>query len=137
MLFDPARHEPCTSTAWSESRARDAIEHIVRDAEARFSPERLWPIHPRDAGPGDDVSGAGFTPLYFGACGVFWALQHLQSLGAATLERSYEPFVEPLLSLNRTISNLESLTRKLSDQPSAVLLPSTPVPDPIPEARKQ
>ena len=102
MLFDPARHEPCTSTAWSESRARDAIEHIVRDTEARFSPERLWPIHPRDAGPGDEVSGAGFTPLYFGACGVFWALQHLQSLGAATLERSYEPFVEPLLSLNRT-----------------------------------
>ncbi|MEQ1684176.1 MAG: LanC-like protein [Burkholderiaceae bacterium] len=101
MLFDPARHEPCASTAWSEARARATIEHIVRDAEAQFSTERHWPIHPRDAGPGDDVSGAGFTPLYFGTCGVFWALHHLQSLGAATLVRSCEPFVEPLLSLNR------------------------------------
>jgi hypothetical protein len=100
MLFDPARHEPCTSTAWSEARARAAIEHIVRDTEARYSHEHHWPIHPRDAGPGDDVSGAGFTPLYFGACGVIWALHHLQSLGAVKLERSYAPFVEPLLPLN-------------------------------------
>ena len=40
-----------------------------------------------------------------------------------------------LLSLNRTLGNLENLTRTLSGQPSAVLLPSTPVPDPIPEVR--
>jgi len=42
-----------------------------------------------------------------------------------------------LLSLHRTLGNLESLTRKLSAQPNAVVLPSTPVPDPIPEVRKQ
>lgn len=100
MLYDPARHEPCDSTAWSEARARASIEHIVRDTEAHFSPERHWPIHPRDAEPGDDLSGAGFTPLYFGACGVFWALHHLQSLGATKLDRSYAPFVEPLLLPN-------------------------------------
>jgi paraquat-inducible protein B len=41
-----------------------------------------------------------------------------------------------LLSLNRTLGNLESLTRKLSGQPNAVLLPSTPTPDPIPEVSK-
>jgi paraquat-inducible protein B len=41
-----------------------------------------------------------------------------------------------LLSLNRTLGNLESLTRTLSGQPNAVLLPSSPVPDPIPEVRK-
>jgi len=41
-----------------------------------------------------------------------------------------------LLSLNRTLGNLENLTRTLSGQPNAVLLPSTPVPDPIPEVRK-
>ncbi len=41
-----------------------------------------------------------------------------------------------LLSLNRTLGNLESLTRTLSGQPNAVLLPSTPVPDPIPEVSK-
>ncbi len=41
-----------------------------------------------------------------------------------------------LLSLNRTLGNLESLTRTLSGQPNAVLLPSTPAPDPIPEVSK-
>ena len=38
-----------------------------------------------------------------------------------------------LLSLNRTLGNLESLTRTLSAQPNAVILPTAPVPDPIPE----
>lgn len=101
MLFDPARHEPCQPTAWNEARARAAIQAIVHDTEAQHSPERHWPIHPRDADKGDDPSLRSFTPLYFGACGVFWALHHLQSLGAATLSRSYAPFVEPLLPLNR------------------------------------
>lgn len=41
-----------------------------------------------------------------------------------------------LLSLNRTLGNLESLTRKLSEQPNSVLLPSTSKPDPIPEVSK-
>jgi Lanthionine synthetase C-like protein len=101
MLFDPARHEPCTPSAWSETRARAAIEHIVRDTEAQFSPERHWPIHPRDADKGDAPSLRSFTPLYYGACGVFWALHHLQSLGATKLERSYASHVEALLPLNR------------------------------------
>ena len=38
-----------------------------------------------------------------------------------------------LLSLNRTLANLESLTGKLSRQPSAVIFPSSPEVDPIPE----
>jgi paraquat-inducible protein B len=42
-----------------------------------------------------------------------------------------------LLSLNRTLGNLESLTRTLSAQPNAVLLPSDQTPDPIPEVSKQ
>ena len=79
MLYDPARHERCLATAWSEARARAAIEHIVRDTETRFSPERHWPIHPRDADQGETASLQAFYPLYFGACGVFWALHHLQS----------------------------------------------------------
>jgi paraquat-inducible protein B len=41
-----------------------------------------------------------------------------------------------LLSLNRTLANLESLTRTLSAQPNAAILPTTPVPDPIPEVSK-
>jgi hypothetical protein len=31
---------------------------------------------------------------------------------------------------------MESLTRTLSGQPNAVLLPSSPTPDPIPEVRQ-
>jgi paraquat-inducible protein B len=42
-----------------------------------------------------------------------------------------------LLSLNRTLANLESLTGKLSRQPSAVIFPSSPEVDPIPEVTAQ
>lgn len=42
-----------------------------------------------------------------------------------------------LLSLNRTLGNLESLTRTLSRQPNAVLLPADQTPDPIPEVSTQ
>ena len=42
-----------------------------------------------------------------------------------------------LLSLNRTLANLESLTGTLSRQPSAVIFPSSPEVDPIPEVTAQ
>ena len=101
MLFDPDRHEPCLATPWSEARAREAIERIVRDTEARFRPDRHWPIHPRDRDPGDAPSLHAFHPLYFGACGVFWALHHLEQVGAVRLAGSYAPHVADLLPLNR------------------------------------
>ena len=101
MLYDPARHEVRDATAWSETRARAAIEHIVRDTEALFSPERFWPVHPNDINPLEVTLPQAFHMLHFGACGTIWALHHLQSVGAARLERSYAPFVEALLPLNR------------------------------------
>jgi len=114
MLYDPARHEPCQPAPWSEARARAAIEHIVRDTEARFSPERYWPVHPRDADQGDTATLPPFYPLYFGACGVFWALHHLQSVGAARLSRSYAPFVDGLLPVNRAWLGAESEAERAS-----------------------
>ena len=48
----------------------------------------------------------------------------------------YQSIQSSLLRLNRTLGNMESLTRTLSGQPNAVLLPSDQVPDPIPEVRK-
>jgi paraquat-inducible protein B len=48
----------------------------------------------------------------------------------------YQSIQSSLLRLNRTLGNMESLTRTLSGQPNAAILPSTPVPDPIPEVRK-
>jgi len=81
MLFDPARHEPVQAPPWSEPRARDAIDWIVRETQAAFVPGRYWPSHPKDLDPGDDPSALA-TSLYFGAAGVVWALHHLHALGA-------------------------------------------------------
>jgi hypothetical protein len=74
MLHDPARHEALAATSWSEARAREAIERIVRDAEARFTPERWWPAHPRDDVP-PEVAAQPATPLYMGGAGMVWALR--------------------------------------------------------------
>jgi paraquat-inducible protein B len=49
---------------------------------------------------------------------------------------AYQSLNSSLLSLNRTLGNLESLSRTLSEQPNAVVLPANPRPDPIPEVSK-
>jgi len=97
MLHDPSRHEPLLPLEWNEARARDAIAHIVADSEARFSPETFWPLHPRDAQNGDTAPA---YPLYGGACGVIWALTYLEAAGAATLRRTYVPFIKALRDRN-------------------------------------
>jgi paraquat-inducible protein B len=48
----------------------------------------------------------------------------------------YQSINSSLLRLNRTMGNMESLTRTLSAQPNAALMPSKPTPDPIPEVRQ-
>ena len=48
----------------------------------------------------------------------------------------YQSIQSSLLRLNRTLGNMESLTRTLSGQPNAAILPSDPIPDPIPEVSK-
>ncbi len=83
MLFDPTRHEPLGAGPWEEGRARAAIAAIVRETVGAFRPGRWWPAHPNDLGPRDDPT-TPFTPLYFGAAGVVWALRHLRAVGAAT-----------------------------------------------------
>ena len=100
MLYDPARHEPLRPLAWDESLARAAIQDIVLDTEARFTEAGYWPLHPLDA-EGDEAPGQIETPLYHGACGVFWALQYLQDVGAATLTRSHGAELDRLLARNR------------------------------------
>lgn len=97
MLYDPTRHEPLRQLTWSEDRARRAIRQIVADAEARFSPERYWPAHPRDT----DGATEPLTPLYFGALGMIWALHHLRDAGAVSLSRAYSQYLEPLQIANR------------------------------------
>ena len=100
MLYDPTRHEALGPIPWNEDRARGVIERIVANTEEHFSPDRYWPVHSRDVdGDGDRTQLA--TSLYFGACGVIWALEYLESVGAVRLSRSYSSYLEPLLSRNR------------------------------------
>jgi len=96
MLFDPTRHEALQPLAWDEVTCLAAIQAIVDDTERHFSPERYWPPHPNDIEPGEDLSVPG-TSLYFGACGVIWALQHLQAMGAARLSRDPADALDTLL----------------------------------------
>jgi lantibiotic modifying enzyme len=98
MLFAPDRHEPLLALDWDEDRALDAILRIVRDTEKRFSPESLWPTHPMDA-----ANSAPQYALYWGACGVIWALRYLERQGAASLSRNYDQSILPLLAPNRAV----------------------------------
>lgn len=100
MLYDPARHEPLRPFPWDESRVRATIERIVSDTESRFTEDRYWPLHPLDREGGGERAQFE-TPLYHGACGVFWALHYLQAIGAATLSRGYFAELDRLLARNR------------------------------------
>jgi hypothetical protein len=77
-LFDPSRHEEVTAQVWSEPAARAAIEAIVIDSLAAFTPEGLWPTHELDE---PDTADARYSMLYLGAGGVIWALRQLSRLG--------------------------------------------------------
>lgn len=100
MLYDPARHEPLRPIEWDEGRVRAVIADIVADTERAFSADQYWPLHPRDLDDGEEPQQRA-TCLYFGACGVIWGLEHLQSRGAVRLSRAYAQHLEPLLERNR------------------------------------
>lgn len=100
MLYDPARHEPLRPLPWNERQVRVAIARIVMDAESRFAEDRYWPVHPLDR-EGEGATEQGETPLYHGACGVIWALNYLQAVGATTLSRRYLAQMDRLLARNR------------------------------------
>ena len=87
MLHDPTRHESLLAIAWDEESVGQTIADIVSDTEQHHSPERYWPLHPRDVEGNEDPNRL-VGNLYYGACGVIWALHHLQALGAVRLSRS-------------------------------------------------
>ena len=53
--------------------------------------------------------------------------------GLSPDSEAYQSINSSLLRLSRTLGNLDSLTRTLSEQPSALILPTEAVTDPIPE----
>lgn len=95
MVFDQTRHEPLRELPWRPERARATITRIADDTEARFRPGEWWPLHPRDV-EGADTRPA--VPLYHGACGVIWALEYLDAVGAARHQRDFTPELDALLT---------------------------------------
>lgn len=122
MLHEPDRHEALLPIAWDEARARHEIERIVADALAHFTPDALWPPHPQDIDTCDDPHQP-FTPLYFGAAGVMWAIQYLQAIGAAVGESRFDAQFDALIERNRAwLANSSA-----SDSHAAFLMGDTPV----------
>lgn len=97
-LFDPARHQSLEATVWDPSVARDAIERIVADTRNAFTPEELWQLHPNDQ---EGNERGPHTPLYFGAAGVVWGLDHLVREGAASPGRCFAEFLPDIQRQNR------------------------------------
>lgn len=97
-LFDPARHEPLTTTPWRESVARDAIRRIAASAGAAFDPAFGWLVHPLDDPRSPDEHQHS---LYMGSGGAIWALEHLARVGAIDNPAGFEPFVAGLVERNR------------------------------------
>jgi len=100
LLFDPARHEPLTSTPWSEDVARAAVERIAADALATFTLEGLWRAHPLDE---PDQPDRRHAMLYFGAGGVIWALEHLRRAGAIAGGFDFRATAATLVARNREL----------------------------------
>lgn len=56
--------------------------------------------------------------------------------GLSPESETYRSLNSSLLRLSRTLGNLEALTQTLTEQPNALILPTSSTPDPIPEAKK-
>lgn len=97
-LFDPARHEALSGSAFDEDAARAAITRIVASALAEFDGEQGWSAHPLDD---PDFPDQRFHNLYFGAGGVIWALQWLQRAGAVGALPDFSGLVAQLVERNR------------------------------------
>jgi hypothetical protein len=97
-LFDPARHEPLSTTPWRESLARDAIRRIAASAVAAFDPAFGWRMHPLDDPKSPDDQQHS---LYVGSGGAIWALEHLARCGAIDAVTGFEGFVSGLVERNR------------------------------------
>jgi len=124
MLYDPNRHEPlhlADAEDWDAARARACVAAIVRDTEAQFKPQLGWPMHPLDVEPGDDPQVSN-PSLYFGACGVLWALHYLRSVGATGLERDWSVDAAALVQRTR-----EWLKDDAERERASYLMGETPV----------
>jgi hypothetical protein len=107
-LYDPPRHEPLETAIWSSGRTRDAVAAICRDAENAFDAQRLWPLHPADAEPGDPPDGI-MRGLHVGAAGMLHGLQRLAQAGLH----------EPAIDAPTVVDGLHEAAVASPDEPDA------------------
>jgi len=123
-LYEPERHERVSDVQWDEGRARAAIERIVADTQRAFDDEGLWPVHPFDRSP--ERPPDSLKPIYYGAAGVIWALNHLSEGGAIALERDYLPTVRELIRRHRDdIRKYRDMRKYMGGELSSYLLGET------------
>ncbi|MFC5499304.1 lanthionine synthetase C family protein [Caenimonas terrae] len=104
-LFDPGRHERVNAAPWSEKHARAALDAIVDDSLAAFTPQGLWPAHALDE---PATPHGGYSMLYLGAGGVIWALRRLARLGFVEDDRLHFGDVVPtLVERNRALGETQ------------------------------
>ncbi|HEU4538921.1 MAG TPA: LanC-like protein [Polyangiaceae bacterium] len=109
-LYDPGLHQALLDIPWQADAARGAVERIVADARAAFTPEGLWPAHPGDL---DEGEVGPHMPLYFGAAGVVWALDHLVREGAAPPGPTFAERLPDILQRNREVMASELWRKSL------------------------
>jgi hypothetical protein len=124
LLYEIEGHERVSDLRWDEGRARSAIERIVADTQQGFDDEKLWPVHPFDRSP--ERPPDSLKPLYYGAAGVIWALNHLHESGAIALERDYIATVRGLIERHRAdIRKYEEVRTYMGVELSSYLLGET------------
>jgi lantibiotic modifying enzyme len=96
-LWEPGRHAALTPRTWDAAAVRRAIEDIVADTRAGYSPAASWPLHPNDGEP----PAQPFGMLYFGAAGVVWALEYLCAEGACEPGETFAGILPDLIEPNR------------------------------------
>ena len=102
MLYEPDRFEPLTDDPWDPGRVEDAIAAIVRDADAAFDPEALWPAHEWDGWE----EPLPLKSLYVGAAGAIWALDALRRHGHAETSLDLAAAASRTLELKRAAPDL-------------------------------
>jgi Lanthionine synthetase C-like protein len=86
-LFDPAEHEPLTTSRWDERRVHAGADRIVAAAVTAYEPSRFWPRNRLDD---YGLSVERDHSLWIGAAGVLWALDRLGAgIGEGGLYDSY------------------------------------------------
>jgi hypothetical protein len=85
-LFDPAEHEPLTTSRWDEERIHAGIGRIVSSTRRAFEAGRFWPRSRLD----DRLPVERDRSLWTGAAGVLWTLDWLgDGLGEAGVYESF------------------------------------------------